>query len=311
MATFKKAKRTQSKLRLAIQGVSGSGKTYGALLLAKGLNAGKIAVIDTERGSASLYAGMPGMPDFDVLELDAPFTPESYTQGIKAAEQEGYGVIVIDSITHEWNGSGGCLELVENIGRAKYRGNSWAAWNDVTPRHRTFVDAILQSPCHVIVTMRSKQDTIQTENDRGKKVVQKVGLKSEQRDGMDYEFTTVFDITTEHICTVSKDRTNLFRDPFSITEETGKLIAEWLNGAEKAEQPKEQPKPKSPADIQDDETIGERELVGEFKARIVECEDEPELMALGQEIAVTPMSDEATAEVRTVWKNKLIEFRSQ
>ena len=317
---FKKAKRTQSKLRLAIQGASGSGKTYGALLLAKGLNAGKIAVIDTERGSASLYAGMPGMPDFDVMDL-TEFNPEAYIAGIKEAEQAGYGVIVIDSITHEWNGAGGCLELVENIGRAKYRGNSWAAWNDVTPRHRAFIDKILTSPCHIIATMRSKQDTIQTENDKGRKVVQKIGLKAEQREGVDYEFTTVFDITQEHICTVSKDRTNLFRDPFTISEETGKQIAAWLNSAD-TEQDKPAPeKPKAtakaakkqevtPADIADDDAIGERELLAEFKARIVESESEPELKELGQEIKVTPISDAARKELQTVYKNKLKELRN-
>lgn len=228
---FKKATRSLSRLRLAISGASGSGKTYSALLLAKGLG-GKIAVVDTERGSASLYAGLDGMPDFDVLDLGAPFAPESYIEAIHAAESAGYDVLIIDSITHEWSGVGGCLELNEKIAQTKYRGNSWSAWNETTPRHRAFVDSMVQSKCHIIATMRSKTDTIQTENDKGRKVVQKIGLKPEQRDGMDYEFTVVFDLQTEsHYATVSKDRSALFRDPIIITEDTGKRLKAWLESA--------------------------------------------------------------------------------
>ena len=139
MTVFKKAKRSLSKLRLAVQGPSGSGKTYGALMLAKGLG-GKIAVIDTERGSASLYADLKGMPEFDVLDLDAPYTPEKYIEAIHAAEDEGYDILIVDSMTHEWDGQGGCLELIDQIARAKYRGNTWSAWSELTPRHRRFVD---------------------------------------------------------------------------------------------------------------------------------------------------------------------------
>lgn len=177
--TFKKAKRGLSKLRLALSGVSGSGKTYSALLLAKGLG-GRIAVIDTERGSASLYADMPGIPEFDVLELEAPFSPERYVEAIRAAEDAGYDVLIIDSMTHEWTGKGGCLELVEEIAKARFRGNTWSAWSELTPRHRDFVDAILTSKLHVIATMRSKTETAQEEKN-GRKIVQKLGMKTEQR----------------------------------------------------------------------------------------------------------------------------------
>lgn len=121
--TFRKAKRGLSKLRLALSGVSGSGKTYSALLLAKGLG-GRIAVVDTERGSASLYADMPGIPDFDVLDLEAPFSPERYVEAIRAAESAGYDVLIIDSMSHEWTGKGGCLELADEIATARFRGNT-------------------------------------------------------------------------------------------------------------------------------------------------------------------------------------------
>lgn len=225
---FQKAERHKAKLRLGLTGPSGSGKTWGALVIAKGLG-GKIAVIDTERGSASLYSHLV---DFDVLELAPPFTPERFTEAVKAAE--GYDILIIDSITPEWNGVGGCLELVDKIAAAKFRGNSWSAWNEVTPRHRTFLDTILRSPMHVIATMRSKTETAQTEENGRKKVV-KLGMKSEQRDGVEYEFTTVLDIVHEgHFALASKDRTGLFRgDPKMITEETGKALLGWLeSGAE-------------------------------------------------------------------------------
>ena len=228
---FKKAKRSLSKLRLAIQGPSGCGKTYGALLLAKGLG-GSIAVIDTERGSASLYSDVEGMPEFDVLDLEAPYTPERYIEAITAAEEAGYDILIIDSMTHEWSGVGGCLEINDMLTRTKYKNNSYAAWNAVTPRHRKFVDKMLASKCHIIATIRSKTDFVQEEQN-GKKVVKKVGMKAEQRDGMDYEFTVVFDVTSDdHIATTSKDRTSLFGDPMHLSEQVGQQIAQWLNSAE-------------------------------------------------------------------------------
>lgn len=232
--TFKKAVRSASKLRLALSGTSGSGKTYGALLLAKGIG-GRIAVIDTERGSASLYADMEGMPEFDVLELDAPFSPERYAEAIAAAESAGYDILIIDSMSHEWNGKGGCLEEVDNIARARYRGNTWSAWNEMTPRHRKFVDAMLTIKLHIIATMRSKTEVAQDVDANGKKVVKKLGMKVEQRDGVDYEFTIMFDLVHDgHFANASKDRTGLFSsrpDPVVITPETGAEIKRWLEGA--------------------------------------------------------------------------------
>lgn len=227
---FKKAVRKQAKLRLALSGPSGSGKTYGALLLAKGIG-GKVALIDTERGSASLYTHVH---EFDALDLDPPYTPERFVEAIRAAERAGYDVLIIDSLTHEWSGVGGCLELVDDIARSKYKGNSWSAWNDVTPRHRAVLDAILRSPLHIIATMRSKTETAQTEGPNGKKQVVKLGMKAEQRDGSEYEFTTVLDIVHDgHFAAATKDRTGLFGgDPKPITADTGRMLLDWLNAGE-------------------------------------------------------------------------------
>jgi hypothetical protein len=219
---FKKAERKQAKLRLALAGPSGSGKTYSALLLATGLG-GRIAVIDTEHGSASLYADIA---DFDTMELHAPYSPERYIEAIEAAEQAGYDTLIIDSYSHEWTGSGGCLESNEAVAHQKFRGNTWAAWNETTPRHRKLTDKILTSSLHIICTMRSKTETVQGE---GKKIL-KLGMKSEQRDGTDYEFTVVLDLTHDgHTAMASKDRTKLFDQPELISEETGKRLLAWLN----------------------------------------------------------------------------------
>ncbi|MBJ2237029.1 ATP-binding protein [Pseudomonas fluorescens] len=219
---FKKAERKQAKLRLALAGPSGSGKTYSALLLAMGLG-GRIAVIDTEHGSASLYADIA---DFDTLELHAPYSPERYVDAITAAEQAGYSVLIIDSYSHEWTGSGGCLESNEKLAHQKFKGNTWAAWNETTPRHRRLTDKILTSSLHIICTMRSKTETVQGE---GKKIL-KLGMKSEQRDGTDYEFTVVLDLTHDgHTATASKDRTKLFDQPELISADTGARLLAWLN----------------------------------------------------------------------------------
>lgn len=223
---FEKAMRKKAKLRLALTGPSGSGKTYSALLVAKGIG-GRIAVIDTEKGSASLYSDVA---EFDVLELDPPFSPERFIEAISAAEQAGYDCLIIDSITHEWGGVGGCLELVDTIAKTKFRGNSWSAWSEINPRHRSFLDAILRSSMHIIATMRSKTETAQVE-ENGRKKVAKLGMKSEQRDGVEYEFTTVLDIGHEsHHAIASKDRTKLFSnaDPVVLSEQTGKQLLNWL-----------------------------------------------------------------------------------
>ena len=223
---FKKAERKQAKLRLALSGPSGSGKTTGALLIAKGIG-GKIAVLDTERGSASLYSDVC---DFDVVELMPPYTPERFIEIIHEAEKAGYTTLVLDSITHEWNGQGGILEIVDGIARTKYRGNSYAAWNEGTPRHQKFVDAMLAASLHIVATMRSKSVYLETEKANGKKSIEKQGTAPQQRDGLEYEFTAVLDLSVDgNLALPSKDRTRLFRDPFVISDATGAKLLNWLD----------------------------------------------------------------------------------
>ena len=223
---FVKATKKKSKLRLALTGPSGSGKTWGALYIAKGLG-GRIACIDTEKGSASLYEHIV---DFDVMELSAPYTPEVYIAAIKEAEKAGYDTLIIDSTSHEWSGPGGCLELIDEVAKAKFRGNTWSAWSDITPRHRAFIDAMLQCNMHIIATGRSKTETAQSDGQNGKKTVVKLGMKTEQRDGFEYEFTVVLDLIHDgHFALASKDRTGLFGgDTKPVSEETGAMLSNWL-----------------------------------------------------------------------------------
>lgn len=216
---FKKACKKKQKLRLLLEGASGSGKTFSALLLAQSLGA-KIALIDTEKGSASLY---DKLVDFDTCELTPPYTPEKYITAIKEAENQGYDVLIIDSITHEWSGKGGCLDLQAALG------GRYQDWAKVTPRHNAFIDAILQSNLHVIATARTKTD-YETTNNNGKMKVEKVGLKTEQRDGLDFEFTLIFRLNENHIASATKDRTSLFNGKEAVIDtETGKTILKWLN----------------------------------------------------------------------------------
>ena len=223
---FFKAQRKKAKLRLAITGTAGSGKTYGALLIAQGLG-GKIAMIDTENGSGNLYADLC---DYDIAPLNAPYDPRRYIDIIHEAEKAGYNVIIIDSLSHEWNGIGGCLDIHSKLAESKYRGNGYAAWRDVTPLHQALVDCILASPCHIIATMRSKTEYLQGENDRGRTEIRKVGLAPVQREGVDYEFGTVFDLSDNHSAIASKDRTGLFADKvFTLSPKVGEALRNWLD----------------------------------------------------------------------------------
>lgn len=232
---LKKATRKQVKLKLNISAPSGAGKTYGALLMAYGLvgDWNKIAVIDTENRSSSLYEHLG---PFNVVDLDAPFSPDRYIQAINICLQGGMECIIIDSSTHEWSGLGGCLEMNEKLAQAKYKGNTWSAWNETTPKHDKFVQHVLQCNAHIITCTRSKMDTVMTDD----KKVKKVGMKDIQRDGWEYELTVSLNIDRDtHMAIASKDRTELFegKDPFKITVETGKLIKEWCERGAPEEKP--------------------------------------------------------------------------
>lgn len=226
---LKTSLRKSAKIRLSLQGHAGSGKSFSALKIAQGLigDLSKVAVIDTERGSANLYAHLG---PYYVLDLDEPFTPERYIEAIKLCENSGIECIIIDSISHEWSGKGGILEIHEKTTSAMRIPNSFTAWATVTPRHQAFIDAILQSKCHVITTIRTKTEYIISERN-GKSVPQKVGMAAVQRDGFDYEVSISLDLDDEHMALSSKDRTGLFsnKGKFRITSETGKLIRDWCN----------------------------------------------------------------------------------
>ena len=231
---FKKAVKEQSKLRLALCGLAGSGKTFSALAIASSMSRmmrehghgeGRIAVIDSERGSASLYADKF---EFDVAELES-FSPLAYVEKIHEAEREGYDFIIADSISHAWAGKDGALDQKDQA--ADRKGNSWTAWRDVTPKHNALVDAMLQCRAHFIATMRVKMEYVQEKDDKGRTEIKKIGLASIQREGMDYEFTMVGDVDHSHTLKISKTRVDGI-DIGDIFEKPGENFARrvytWL-----------------------------------------------------------------------------------
>jgi hypothetical protein len=221
MSVFKKATKEKSKLRLALMGPSGSGKTFTALTFATAIS-DKIAVIDSERGSASKYADLFS---FDAVDLDN-HAPQTYCKMIQEAEKAGYEVLIIDSLSHAWAGKDGALEQVDKAAKKSQSGNSFAAWREVTPQHNALVDAMLQSKCHIIATMRTKQEYVLEENERGKKIPKKVGMAPVQREGVEYEFDVICDLNLEHDLVVSKTRCHLVDGV--VTRNPGKDFAETL-----------------------------------------------------------------------------------
>jgi len=219
---LRQSERKQAKIKLAIQGCAGSGKTYSSLLLAFGItnNWSKIAVIDSENGSADLYAHLGA---YNVLNLNNNYSPENYMEAISICENSGkIDVIIIDSISQAWD------FLLDAHGNMT--GNSFANFSKITPRQNAFIQRIIQSKCHIICTMRTKQDYVLSERN-GKMIPEKVGLKAIQRDNVDYEFTIVFDVDMKHFANTSKDRTGLFmgKPEFIISELTGKRVLDWCN----------------------------------------------------------------------------------
>jgi hypothetical protein len=222
---LQKATRHQVKLRIGLSGPSGFGKTYSALLLAHGMTNDwkKIAIIDTENNSASLYSHLG---DFNVLSLEEPFSPERYIKAIQVCEEADMSVIIIDSISHEWQSKGGCLEIHEQLG------GRFQDWAKVTPRHNAFIDAIILSKCHIITTSRRKVDYSIDKDSDGKTKVSKLGMKEVTREGYEYELTVNFEFLNDnHLVSASKDRTELFsgKPEFIINSATGKRLMDWCN----------------------------------------------------------------------------------
>lgn len=238
---FKKATKLQARIRLALVGPAGSGKTYTALRIAKAMG-GRIAVVDTEHGSSAKYADEF---DFDLLEMDV-FSLEKYVAAIKEAEAAGYDTIILDSISHAWAGRGGALEEKEKLARSKDY-NDFSAWAVITPKHTAFIEAMLGSKAHVIATMRSKTEYSMEKDDRGRTVVTKLGMAPVQREGVDYEFDVVIDLSHDHVGTVTKTRCRaldggVYEKP---GEDVAKIVLAWLAGSPAPEKPTPKPEEQS------------------------------------------------------------------
>ncbi|MDH6141113.1 hypothetical protein P3T35_003126 [Kitasatospora sp. GP30] len=204
--TFAPATREQARARIALEGPSGSGKTFTALTLATSM-ATRVALIDTERGSASKYAaGTSGSGfTFDTLQM-SKYDPRDLVGALAAAGQAGYSAVIVDSLSHFWMGTGGMLELVDAIGKRGGGGGNFGGWKEARPFERAMIEALLAYPGHVIVTMRTKSEWVIEEDSRGKKQVRKVGTKAEQREGLEYEFDIVGDLDQENTLVITKSR---------------------------------------------------------------------------------------------------------
>lgn len=231
----KKAKREKIYVKLALMAPSGGGKTYGSLRLASGMaeeikketgKDAKILLANTEQKRGYYYANEF---DYDIVDIEPPHNPEKYVELIDFAVSEGYDILIIDSSSHEWEGKGGCLELQQQAG------GTYQAWGKITPRHNRFIDAIADSPIHIIATMRGKDQYEVNKDDRGKTSVQKLGVGAKQRDGFEYEFTCTFLIDQKTNCAeVQKDNTHIFEGegPTLLTENHGRKIIQWANSGE-------------------------------------------------------------------------------
>jgi hypothetical protein len=220
---FNKSDRKQLKLKIGLSGPSGSGKSKGALYIAKGLG-GKVAAIDTESGSMSYYSNEF---EFDSVNLGAPYTPERYIEAIKASCDNGYNVLIIDSLSHAWFAQGGLLDQKSMLDAKG--GSSFTNWKMITPKQNALMNAILSSQIHIIATMRSKSDHV-IEDVNGKKVPKKVGLAPIQREGVDYEFGIFFELQQDHSVIVSKDRTGVFDGKsFKLSPAVGEALRNYVD----------------------------------------------------------------------------------
>jgi len=232
---FRKAVKHGAKLRLAVCGPSGSGKTYTLLTLATELG-GPIAVVDTERGSASKYADLF---EFDVLELGS-YDPRNLVEMIDAAAEGGYHVLCIDSLSHFWMGKDGELDLVDRIARRTQSSNSFGAWKQVTPLHNELVDRIIGAPLHVLVSLRAKTEWVLERDEKtGKTAPRKVGLAPVMRDGIEYEFDVCGDMDQENTLVITKSRCpqltgGVFMKP---GKEVAVILKQWLDGPPAPEKP--------------------------------------------------------------------------
>ncbi len=240
--SFKKAEKKGILARIANCGPSGSGKTYWSLEQADRLATAygtKIAVIDTEYGSAKIYADKF---EFDVLELYDDFSPQRYIDAMKDAAKAGYGVVVIDSLTHAWDGTGGVLEKQADATEASKSKNSYIAWSKVTPLQNALRNALLEYPGHLIATMRSKAEYVQQKSERGKTTIEKVGMAPIQKGGLEHEFTIANEINVGHVlCVSGKSRCHLITDKVYRIGDIDKMMdpfIKWLGDYDDTIDPK-------------------------------------------------------------------------
>jgi hypothetical protein len=234
---FKEAKFSDVRMKLALAGKSGAGKTLGALKIAKGLigDMSKVAVAQTEAGRAQCY--LKQYPGFKVLELKPPFSPEMFVKVIESAEAGGFKCLILDSASDEWAGLGGTLDIHSNV--AETTKNGFTAWKKVSPQHEAFMNKVLQAQIHIIATIKKKTDYIMEEvtNRHGNKVQQpkRVGVKDIAREDTEYRWITQLDIDQDgNLAKATKDNTGLFqgKPPFQITEQTGAAIRAWCLNSE-------------------------------------------------------------------------------
>lgn len=312
---LQKARRSLASFKMGIAGPSGSGKTVGGILISYGLVKAthpelpedklweKICVIDTENGSGSLYVGetfgTTKVGEYYTIPIEPPYDPEKYKNAILECEKAGVEAVVIDSLSHAWTGEGGLLDQQGKI--AARTGNSYTSWRDITPKYCRMWDTILQSKMHMFLTMRSKTEYVIEENEKGKKVPRKVGTAPEMRAGAEYEVTTFLDISLDHVAQASKDRTHRFKDTFfTITEDTGKIIYDWLNANEHKE-----PEPATPVNMKKAAEIKPEvkpEIEPEIKpvppvvhvpADNIDDLDDPDYLPFGNDPTPKPVSIEA------------------
>ena len=232
---IRKAVRENVWVKLALMAPSGGGKTYSALRLATGMKGeleamgkpSKILMVNTEASRGIIYADEF---EYDILDVMSPHNPEKYVDILSDVEEDGtYGIVIMDSTSHEWIGKGGCIELHEAAG------GNYQAWGKVTPRHNKFIEKIADSEIHIIATMRGKDQYEMEKSDSGRVTVKKLGVGSRQREGFEYEFTATFLIDqASHMSTVQKDNTHKFENEGAVllSEKHGTALIRWANSGD-------------------------------------------------------------------------------
>lgn len=252
---FQKAKREQVWIKVLLSGASGCGKSYSALRMAQGIAkkcGSRIAYIGTEGSRDKYYANEF---DYDLIQLEDPFTIDKYIEAIQAALDSGYKVLIIDSLTHEWKWL--------NDTHDKMPGNSFTNWGKLKPQHHKFMDKILTSPIHIVATARGKDDWL-IEERNGKQVPKKVGMGQQQDKDISYEYTVSLMIDqTTHVASVDKDNTHIFEGRYEIlTEKDGELLYQWANDGEV-------PQPKPMQQTFDKPEISDEEILKGIKKEII------------------------------------------